>query len=58
MWYESLAFGGLLSNPSSEDLICRWLLLGLFPEMSVADGLRPSHPKDSSEAGVDEFRLK
>ena len=30
------------------------LLPGPFPQFSAADGLRPSNPKDSSEAGVDE----
>ena len=46
-----------VSNPSPasvEDFIFCCLLLGPFPELSVADGLRPSDPKDSSEAGVDE----
>ena len=31
-----------------------WLLLGPFLEFSVADGLKPSDPKASSKAGVDE----
>ena len=39
---------------SLEEFIFCWLLLGLFPQFSVADGLRPSDLKDSSEAGVDE----
>ena len=46
-----------VSNPSPaslEDVIFCWLLLGPFPEFSVADGLRPSDPKDSSKACVDE----
>ena len=46
-----------VSNPSPvslEDLIFCWLLLGPFSEFSFADGLRPSDPKDSSMAGVDE----
>ena len=46
-----------VSNPSPaslEDFIFCWLLLGPFPEFSVADGLGPSDPKDSSKAGVDE----
>ena len=46
-----------MSNPSPESLwefIFCWLLLGPFPKFSVADGLRPSDPKDSSKAGVDE----
>ena len=30
------------------------LLLGLFPEVSITDGLRPSDPKDSSKACVDD----
>ena len=42
------------SPASVEDFILCWLLLGLFPEFSVADGLKPSDPKDSSKAGVDE----
>ena len=42
------------SPVSLEDFIFCWLLLGPFPEFSVADGLRPSDPKDSSETGVDE----
>ena len=44
------------SNPSPasvEDFIFCWLLLGPFPEFSVADGLRSSDPKGSSKAGVD-----
>ena len=47
---------GVSSPPlaSLEDLILYWLLLGPFPEFSVADGVRPSDPKDSSMAGVDE----
>ena len=39
------------SPASLEDLIFCWLLVGPFPEFSVADGLRPS---DSFKAGVDE----
>ena len=42
------------STPSLEDFIFCCLLLGPFPELSVADGFRPSDPKDSSKAGVDE----
>ena len=44
-----------MSNPSTaslEDLIFCWLLVGPFPEFSIADGLRPSGWKYSSEAGV------
>ena len=43
-----------LSPASLDDFIFCWLLLGLFPEFFVANDLRPSHPKDSSKAGVDE----
>ena len=46
-----------VSNPSPaslEDFISCWLLLGLCPEFSVADGARPLDQKDSSKAGVDE----
>ena len=45
-----------VSDPSPvslEDFIFCWLF-GLFPEFSVANGLRSSDPKDSSMAGVDE----
>ena len=45
-----------VSNPypaSLEDLIC-CLLLGPFPDFSVADGLKPSDPKESSKEGIDE----
>ena len=43
-----------VSNPfpaSLEDFTLCWLLLDPFPEFSVADGLRPSNPKDSAKAG-------
>ena len=46
-----------VSSPSPvslEDFIFYWFSLGPFPELSVADGLRPSDPKDSSKAGVGE----
>ena len=33
------------------------MLLGPFPEFSVAYGLRPSDPKDSSKASVDVWIL-
>ena len=43
------------SPASLEDLIFCWLLLGPLSEFSVAGGLRPSDPKDSSKVGVDEW---
>ena len=43
-----------LSPASFKDLIFSWLLLGPFSEFSVADGVRPLDPKDSSKADVDE----
>ena len=46
------------SNPypaSLEDFIFFWLSLSPFPEFSVVDGRRPSDPKDSAKAGVDEY---
>ena len=46
-----------MSNPppkSLKDLIFCWLLLGLFPEFSVADGYWSLDPKDSSWAAVHE----
>ena len=43
-----------LSPASLKAFIFYWLFLGPFPEFSVADGLRPLDPKDSSKAGVDE----
>ena len=48
---------GSVSSPLSasvENFIFCLLLLSLFPEFSVADGLRPSDAKESSKAGVDE----
>ena len=48
-----LSEGAFSPSPASlEDVIFCWLLLGPFPEFSVADGLRPSDPKDSSTASV------
>ena len=45
------------SSPMSlVDLIFCWLLLGPFPEFSVADGLRSLEPNYSSKVGVDECR--
>ena len=53
----SVAFRGCVQSipVSLEDFIFCWLLLGLFPEFSVADSLRSLDLKDSSKAGVDEF---
>ena len=53
-WFSG---GGGGSNPSPtslENFIFCWFLLGQFPKFSAADGLRPSDPKDSSKAAVDE----
>ena len=47
-----------VSSPSPVslvDFIFCWLLSDPFPEFSVAEGLRPSDPKDSSNEGVDEY---
>ena len=46
-----------VSNPSQaslEDFSVCWLLFGLFREFSVADGLSPWDPKDSSKESVDD----
>ena len=55
VWNRSLAFEGCISlSPASlGDFIFCCLLLGPFPQSSVAGGLRRWDPKDSSKAGVD-----